>query len=167
MLEYELEQEREGKRMGRCYRPSWLVEELAMAVKKWRRVSVKSGSGVPRQRGCQATNSSGGVAVALPVAGSAPSIGTVCWGVLLAAANLVSCAPAPTSFYLALCDGAHQPCWVGHPDQGADQGPDLAIGSNLVEINLTFSLLISTYHLKFKLKLNIFISFLVPSHINA
>jgi hypothetical protein len=53
------------------------------------------------------------------------------------------------------------------PNQGIDQGPDLAVRPNLVEISLTFSLLISTYHLNFRLKLNILISFPTPSQISA
>ena len=62
----------------------------------------------------------GGVAVAspvvvesvvvLPVAGSAPSIGRVCGGVLLAAANLISCAQPPPPFIWHCAMGAHQPC---------------------------------------------------------
>ena len=37
--------------------------------------------------------------------------------------NLVTRAPAPTILFIALCDGAHQPCRVGPPIRARDQGP--------------------------------------------
>ena len=41
-------------------------------------------------------------------------------------------APAPTSIYVALATGAHQPIELGTPDQGANKGGGghLAVGPN-------------------------------------
>ena len=64
---------------------------------------------------------------------SAPSqiglgfVGRVCGGTV----NLVvRAAPAPTSIYVALATGAHQPIGLGAPDQGAVKGWHLAVGPN-------------------------------------
>ena len=52
--------------------------------------------------------------------------------------NLVPSAPAPTSFYMALCGGGPPTmARLGAPDQGADQGPDSVVGPSWEEINLT------------------------------
>ena len=52
------------------------------------------------------------------------------WERVVAAVNLVFCAPAPLPFYIARVTGAHQPYKLGAPDQGAIKGiwPDLWIG---------------------------------------
>ena len=68
-------------------------------------------------------------------------------GALAATVNLVPYAPAPMSLFMALCDGGPPTMErLGAPDQGVDQGPNWPLGQ-LVEINLTFSLLISPYNL--------------------
>ena len=66
----------------------------------------------------------------------------------MAAANLVSRAPAPTSVYIAQATGAHQPDVVGRPRSGrrSDQGLVRSLDSNQgKDINLTFSPLISAF----------------------
>ena len=66
---------------------------------------------------------------------------------LAAAVNLFCCAPVSTFLFIALRDGARQPGErLGAPDLGMDQGPNWPFGQ-LVEINLTFSSLISSYDL--------------------
>jgi hypothetical protein len=75
----------------------------------------------------------------------------------VAASNLVACALAPTSYLWHCVTGAHQPCWIGRPRSGRRSGSNSVIGPDSEEINLTFSPLISTYHLNSRLKLNIFI----------
>ena len=70
--------------------------------------------------------------------GARTSVGR--WRLLV---NLVTCAPAPTVLLWRCATGAHQPVErLSAPDQGVDQG----LGQ-LVEINLTFSPLISPYDL--------------------
>ena len=64
---------------------------------------------------------------------------------IVAAINLVSRALAPTSVYIARVTGAHQP-WFGWtpPIRARVRGPFDPLGLNGIEINLTFSPLIST-----------------------
>ena len=50
-------------------------------------------------------------------------------GFLAAQVNLVPCVPAPTSLFMALCDGGPPTIiGLGAPDQGADQGPNWPLG---------------------------------------
>ena len=50
-------------------------------------------------------------------------------GRLTAQVNLVPCALAPTSLFMALCDGGPPTMErLGAPDQGADQGPNWPLG---------------------------------------
>ena len=60
---------------------------------------------------------------------------------IVAAINLVSRAPAPTSVYIARVTGAHQP-WFGWapPIRARVRGPFDPLGSNGREINLTVAL---------------------------
>jgi hypothetical protein len=86
----------------------------------------------------------------------------------MAALNLVTRAPGAHLLFIALRDEAHQPCiGLGVPDQGARSKAQVGHWANPVKINLTFSLLISTFHLNFRLKLNILISFPIPSQIST
>jgi hypothetical protein len=100
--------------------------------------------------------------VVLPIAGSAPLVGRVSqWGVWWRrTSSLVPRPPPPFIWHYAT--RAHQPCWVGRPQSGLDQGLDFAIvdQSNILP-------LISAYHLNFRFKLNILISFPIPSQISA
>ena len=86
----------------------------------------------------------------LPVVYSAPLDRTRVrnFGVgLVATVNLFSRAPAPTSYLLRSVTGGYQPEErLGAPDQSTDQGPNWSLGQP-VEINLTFSPLISHYDL--------------------
>jgi hypothetical protein len=70
--------------------------------------------------------------VELPVAGSAPLFDRVrvrmLVGVIGGAVNLVPRAPAPTFLFIALCDGAHQPCRVGHPRSGRENKAQRSLG---------------------------------------
>jgi hypothetical protein len=66
------------------------------------------------------------------------SLVRVVGGVAGGAVNLVPSAPAPTFFYMALCDGGPPTmARLGAPDQSVDQGPDSAVGPSREEINLT------------------------------
>jgi hypothetical protein len=87
---------------------------------------------------------------------------------MAAAINLVTRAIGPHLPLIVLCDRGHKPGQrLGAPDQGTDQGPDSVAGPSQEEINLTLSPLISCYNLNFRLKLNILISFPIPSQISA
>ena len=59
--------------------------------------------------------------------------------------------PAPTSLYRQCNRGPPTRVWLGAPDQGASQGSVRAVGLIRVEINPTFSPLISTLLLPFTL----------------
>jgi len=67
-----------------------------------------------------------------PVAGSTPLRSVrvrMSVGRLVAQVNLVPCAPAPTSLFMALCDGDPPTMErLGAPDQGADPICQLAVG---------------------------------------
>ena len=79
------------------------------------------------------------------------------------AVNLVPCAPAPTSLYIAGHRGPPTIERLGAPDQGANRsGPDGPLSPLGGEINLTFSPLISTFI--FNLILS---SLFVSSHIGT
>jgi hypothetical protein len=53
------------------------------------------------------------------------------------AVNLLSCAPAPLLLFGTVRRGPTNLVGLNAPDQGVDQGSDLAVGPNLVEIILT------------------------------
>jgi hypothetical protein len=60
--------------------------------------------------------------VSSPAAGCASPLDRLGFGVLVgctAQSTLLSVPSAPTSFYMAQGDGAHQPSGLGAPDQGA------------------------------------------------
>ena len=60
------------------------------------------------------------------------------------AVNLVPCAPAPTSLYIAGHRGPPTIRGLGAPDQGAGQGARRAVGLDRYEINLTASALMQS-----------------------
>jgi hypothetical protein len=63
--------------------------------------------------------------------------------------------PSPHLLYIVLCDGSSLAMyWARHPQSGREVKAQVAVGPAVVEINLTFSPLISTYTLNFILKLN-------------
>jgi hypothetical protein len=64
----------------------------------------------------------------LPVASARPRSDRDIGGATGSMANLVSCAPAPTSLYSAAV-GAHQlEKWLDAPDQGAREGLNWVVG---------------------------------------
>jgi len=84
-------------------------------------------------------------------------------GAVAAVVNLVTLATDPHLLFMALRDGPHQPhIGLGAPDQSASQRPSWPLGQ-LVEINPTFSPLISSFTFSFIR----FTSFHISSQINA
>jgi hypothetical protein len=70
----------------------------------------------------------GGGGGGLPIASARPRSDRDIGGATGSTANLVSCAPAPTSLYSA-ATGAHQPeKRLDAPDQGAREGLDRVVG---------------------------------------
>jgi hypothetical protein len=51
--------------------------------------------------------------------------------------KLVPRAGRPSPLYIAQCDGVHQPCRVGRPDQGARTRPKRPLGLMVGDQNLT------------------------------
>ena len=75
----------------------------------------------------------------------------------MAQVNLVPCASAPTSLFMALCYGGPPTMErLGAPDQGTNPRAQLVVGS-IGEDHLTFSLLISPYDLN-----STYLLYLVP-----
>ena len=65
-------------------------------------------------------------------------------GTLAATVNLVPCAPAPIFLFIALRDGGSLARRMAErPRSGRESGSDLVVGPSRMEINLTFSPLIS------------------------
>ena len=65
----------------------------------------------------------------------------------MAQVNLVPCAPAPTSLFMALCDGGPPTMeWLDAPNQGVDPRAQLTVGSiggdqtNILPLDLTLFL---------------------------
>jgi hypothetical protein len=76
--------------------------------------------------------------------------------------------PWPPPSICSLCDGGPPAlCGWAPPDQGVVKESELAVGPIRLRSILTFYLLISTYHLNFRLNLYILISFTIPSQVSA
>ena len=72
------------------------------------------------------------------------SVGGCRWGARRTV-NLVLSAADPTTLYRQRHRGPPTMVWLGAPDQGAIMGSRWVVGPTRVEINLTFSPLISTF----------------------
>jgi hypothetical protein len=83
------------------------------------------------------------------------SVGDIGW-VTGGAVNIILRAPAPTSLYSTGHKGPPTIRGLDAPDQGASQRARQAVGLDRVEINLTFSPVISTFTLNFILSFYLF-----------
>jgi hypothetical protein len=131
-----------------------LVELLTTSVdEEWRCSAVRSWSVA--------------APVEFPIVGSASPIGRVSRGYCSSSGRTSYLVPCPHLLFMALRDrGPPAVCGLDAPDQGVDQRPSSVVGPGWRRSILTFSPLISSYTLNFRLNFT-FISFTIPSLISA
>jgi hypothetical protein len=139
-------EEGDGRWRKDPYLGAWQRRKTGPPWGRWRR----GGSGVAVQCGAE-------TAVDFPSLAAPPSRSARVrsgWRLGSEPRGLSPWPPLPLIWHCAT--GAHQPRWIGCPDQGVVKGSELAVGPIRLRSVLTFSPLISTYHLTLNFDFNCF-----------